>query len=68
ISRDVKIAALNLYENGHLTLPEILKCVGFSERTFYRILSLWRTTSDVVGHKKSRGRPRILHHDDIQYL
>ncbi|KAJ7020874.1 hypothetical protein C8F04DRAFT_973533, partial [Mycena alexandri] len=68
ISRDVKIAALNLYENGRLTLPEILECVGFSERTFYRILSLWRTTGDVVGHKKSRGRPRILHHDDIRYL
>ncbi|KAJ7024996.1 Homeodomain-like protein, partial [Mycena alexandri] len=68
ISRDVKIAALNLYEHGRLTLPEILQCVGFSERTFYRILHLWRTTGDVVTYKKSRGRPRILHHDDVQYL
>ncbi|KAJ7025733.1 hypothetical protein C8F04DRAFT_877374, partial [Mycena alexandri] len=68
ISCDVKIASLNLYEHGCLTLPEILDCVGFSERTFYRILNLWRTTGDVVTYKNSRGRPRILHHDDVQYL
>ncbi|KAJ7023497.1 hypothetical protein C8F04DRAFT_1047940 [Mycena alexandri] len=68
ISCDVKIASLNLYEHGHLTLPKILDCVGFSERKFYRILNLWRTTDDVVTYKKSHGRSRILHHDDVQYL
>ncbi|KAJ7224887.1 hypothetical protein C8J57DRAFT_1197916 [Mycena rebaudengoi] len=69
ISRDVKIAALNLYEAGQMELPDILKCCGFSERTFYRILYLWRTTGDVVKHNpKNTGRPRLLHFDDIQYL
>ncbi|KAJ7274160.1 hypothetical protein C8J57DRAFT_1434818 [Mycena rebaudengoi] len=69
ISRDVKIAALNLYEAGQMELPDILKCCGFSERTFYRILYLWQTTGDVVKHNpKNTGRPRLLHFDDIQYL
>ncbi|KAJ7608829.1 hypothetical protein DFH06DRAFT_1275025 [Mycena polygramma] len=68
ISRDVKIAAINLYLHGRLSLQEILNCVGFSERTFYRILELWRTTGDVVTYKKSTGRPRKLHHNDVQYL
>ncbi|KAJ7041384.1 hypothetical protein C8F04DRAFT_1177219 [Mycena alexandri] len=31
-------------------------------------LNLWRTTDDVVTYKKSHGRSRILHHDDVQYL
>lgn len=48
ISRDLKIAALNLYEHGHLSLKQILACVGFSRSTFFRILKLWRTTGDVV--------------------
>jgi transposase len=48
ISRDLKIAALNLYEHGHLSLKQILDCVGFSRSTFFRILKLWRTTGDVV--------------------
>lgn len=68
ISRDVKIAAINFYEQGHLSLKDILDCVGFSRSTFFRILHLWRTTGDVVSHKKSLGRPRLLHVDDIQYL
>lgn len=71
ISRDVKIAALNLHENGLLPLKDILACVGFSEGTFYRTLRLWRETGDVVTHRHGdprRGRFRLLHHDDIQYL
>jgi transposase len=69
ISRDVKIAAISLYEHGQLRLKDILNCVGFSESTFYRILYLWRTTGDVVRHtKKNPGRSRLLHFDDIQYL
>ncbi|KAJ7704016.1 hypothetical protein B0H17DRAFT_1157081 [Mycena rosella] len=69
IHRDVKIAALNLYEGGLLSLPQILDALGFSERTFYRILYLWRTTGDVVkGKSTTRGRPRLLHHDDLEYL
>ncbi|KAJ7661196.1 hypothetical protein B0H17DRAFT_1163035 [Mycena rosella] len=57
ISRDVKITALNLYEHGQLSLKDILA-----------FLELWCTTGDVVPYKKSSGRPRLLHHDDVQYL
>ncbi|KAG1785611.1 uncharacterized protein HD556DRAFT_1435081 [Suillus plorans] len=42
ISRDVKLAAVNLYEREILSLEQILECVEFSERTFWRILKLWR--------------------------
>ncbi|KAJ7763180.1 hypothetical protein DFH07DRAFT_738961 [Mycena maculata] len=59
ISRDVKIAAINLYEQGHLTLKQILDCV----------LKLWRTTGDVIRAKHRRtGRYRLLHYDDVDYL
>ncbi|KAJ7106300.1 hypothetical protein C8R44DRAFT_638721 [Mycena epipterygia] len=68
ISRDVKIAAINLYEQGHLSLNAIISCVGFSRSTFFRVLKLWRTTGDVVRPRKHSGRPRLLHHDDVDYL
>ncbi|KAJ7737864.1 hypothetical protein DFH07DRAFT_752822 [Mycena maculata] len=69
ISRDVKIAAINLYDQGHLTLKQILDCVGFSQRTFYRVLKLWRTTGDVIRAKRRcTGRYRLLHYDDVDYL
>jgi transposase len=69
ISRDCKIAAIRLFELGHLPLDDILHCCGFSERTWYRILKLWNETGDVVKPGKPlRGRPRILDTDDIHYL
>lgn len=69
ISRDVKLAAINLYQRGLLELRDILDCVGFSESTFWRIWKLWRTTGDVVGHGHGlAGRPRKLLADDIDYL
>ena len=69
ISRDVKLAAIRLHELNLLSLEDILQCVGFSERTFYRILAIWRETGDVVKPKKTHlGRPRSLDHDDLQYL
>lgn len=69
ISRDVKLAAIRLYERDLLPLDDILDCVGFSERTFYRILALWRDTGDVVKHTYGTpGRPRALHFDDVYYL
>ncbi|KAJ7265184.1 hypothetical protein C8J57DRAFT_952801, partial [Mycena rebaudengoi] len=69
ISRDVKIAALNLYEHGHLSVKEILACVGFSRRTFYRILNLRCTTGNVVKERTAHsGQHRILHYNDIDYL
>ena len=69
ISRDIKVAAVRLYERQLLSLDDILDCCGFSERTFYRILKLWRETGDVINARQSlRGRLRLLDHDDIQYL
>jgi transposase len=69
ISRDVKVAAIRLFERDLLGIDEILDCCGFSARTFYRILKLWRETGDVVKHSPSRhGRPRILVREDIDYL
>lgn len=69
ISRDVKIAAIKLFERHLLDLEDILDCCGFSERTWYRVLKLWRTTGDVVSDSKSlRGRLRLVDHNDIHYL
>ena len=69
ISRDIKVAAVRLYEHQLLSLDDILDCCGFSERTFYRILKLWRETGDVINARQSlQGRLRLLDHDDIQYL
>jgi transposase len=69
ISHDVKIAAIRLYECDLLELDDILNCCGFSERTWYRILKLWRETGDVVGLDTSfRGRLRLLDYEDLQYL
>jgi transposase len=69
LSRDLKMAAIRLYEGDVLPLADILNCLGFSERTFYRMLDLWRNTGDVVRHTYGiRGRPRVLHFDDIYYL
>jgi transposase len=71
ISRDLKLAAMNLYERELVSLDDILDCVGFSKRTFYRVLNLWRETGDVIKHLHGpglRGRPRLLVFDDLQYL
>ena len=69
ISRDVKIAAMHLYERDLLSLSDILNCVGFSQSTFWRTLKLWREIGDVVKHNYGLpGRPRTLHFDDVNYL
>ncbi|KAJ3871979.1 hypothetical protein F5051DRAFT_362096, partial [Lentinula edodes] len=67
IPPEVKHCAINLYDRGVLDLSEILDCVGFSERTFYRV---WRETGDVIPHKYglTTGRPRDMLYDDIDYL
>lgn len=69
ISRDVKIAAVRLYERGLLDLEDILDCCGFARRTWFRVLKLWRETGDVVPEAQTiRGRVRNLDHEDIAYL
>jgi transposase len=69
ISPDVKFAAIRLHEQGILRLHEILDCVGFSRRTFFRIQKLYRHTGDVVKPRSEfTGRPRKLNLEDVQYL
>jgi transposase len=69
VSPDVKLAAMKLYEQDILTLNQILDCVSFSERTFWRIWKLYNNTGDVEPPTcTTRGRPRKLHFDDITYL
>ena len=69
ISRDLKLAAMRIHDHGILPVGTIIDCLQISRRTFYRILDLWVTTGDVVRHTNGiRGRPRILHFDDIDYL
>jgi transposase len=69
ISADCKLAAIRLHDNGVLSLETILECCGFSERTWYRILKLWRETGNVIRPGAiRRGRLRVLETDDIQYL
>jgi hypothetical protein len=69
ISRDVKIAAIKLYERHLLDVDDILDCCNFSRRTWFRILKLWHETGDVVSETQSlSGRLRILEYGDIHYL
>ncbi|KAF8119608.1 hypothetical protein EV363DRAFT_1409892 [Boletus edulis] len=48
ISRDVKLAAIQLHNQGILSTLEILDCVGFSRHTFLYIQNLYHETGDVV--------------------
>ncbi|KAG1829397.1 hypothetical protein DFJ58DRAFT_825618 [Suillus subalutaceus] len=50
INRDIKLAAVDLYECQHLSLQNILTCVGFSESTFWHVLKLWRETANIYKH------------------
>jgi transposase len=69
ISRDLKLAAVRLYQGNHLPLDDILDCLKMSESTFYHVLSLWNTTGDVVRHTFGIcGCPQVLHFDDVDYL
>jgi transposase len=69
ISRDLKIAAIQLFERGLLSINDILLCCGLSRRTFFRILRLWRSTGNVINDIPERhGGVRSLNHDDVQYL
>jgi transposase len=69
ISVDVKLAAIHLYEQGILELHEILNCIGFSRRTFYRIKRLYDETGHVIKPRSEfLGRPHILNLEDLHYL
>ncbi|KAJ7462521.1 hypothetical protein FB451DRAFT_1341079 [Mycena latifolia] len=69
ISRDVKLAAMHLFEHDVLSLSTLLDIVGFSESTFWRVRKLWRETGDVVKAKSTTvGRRRLLHREDLDYI
>jgi len=69
LSRDVKIAAMRMYDADLLPLATILDFLNFSRRTFFRIRALWLETGDVVRHTDGvKGRPRLLHYSDVDYL
>ena len=69
ISRDLKLAAVRLYEGDHLPLDDILDCLRMSKSTFYCVLSLWNMTGDIVQHTFGIcGSARILHFNDVDYL
>ena len=43
--------------------------MGISRATFYRMYAIWLETGDVVRPVNGRrGRPRILHFSDVDYL
>ena len=66
---DLKLVAVRLYQGNHLPLDDILDCLKMSESTFYRVLSLWNTTGDIVRHTFGIcGHPWVLHFDDVDYL
>ena len=69
ISRDVKIAAIRLYERDLLEITDILDCCGFSRRTWFRVLKIWRETGDVVSPQMGQpGRKSLLIREDLDYL
>ena len=71
LSRDVKLAAVRLWEGGLLTIPDILNCCNISRATFYRIINLWKETGDVVSNRTtahSQSWSRLLDATDVQYL
>lgn len=69
ISCDVKVAAVRLHERDLLDVNDILDCCGFSCRTWFRVLKLWRETGDVVSPRMGQpGRKRLLICEDLDYL
>jgi transposase len=68
ISRNIKIAAIRLYERYLFDLDDILDICNISESTWSWILRLYRETGDVVGSYSSGGGTRTLNADDVQYL
>jgi transposase len=68
VSRDVKLAAVRLWEGNLIALSDILNCCNFSRATFYRTFKLWQQTGDVVSNKNPSTRSCLLDASDVQYL
>lgn len=69
IPSKIKIAAIRLYQAHLLPLAVICDFLDLSRATFYRAYALWLETGDVVRHTHAtRGRKRLMHFSDIEYL
>ncbi|KIM89759.1 hypothetical protein PILCRDRAFT_60772 [Piloderma croceum F 1598] len=69
IEQGIKLAGVKLYDHGVLSLATILDVLGYSQRTFFRTLRLWRKTGDVVSAPSNmRGCLCALNYNDITYL
>ncbi|TFY78726.1 hypothetical protein EWM64_g5286 [Hericium alpestre] len=61
ISRDVKIAAIRIWQRHLLQLDQILECLDFSEQTWFCILKLWHETGDLVRQNPDYFLDELLH-------
>jgi transposase len=69
ISRDIKIAAMHLYNDNVLPKAAILDYLGLSSRTFDHVHALWVAAGEVMRQTNGvRGWPRHLHFSDLDYL
>ena len=69
ILKDIKIAAMHLYEDDILSKPAILDYLRISSWTFDCVLALWNATGEVVKETNGvHGRPCIPHFSDVEYL
>jgi transposase len=69
ITPGLKLAAVRMYEGGHMQLPQILRIVNFSRSTFFRTWEIWRTRRHVVLPPSPLvGRPRLMVKDDLDYI
>ncbi|KAJ7138972.1 hypothetical protein C8R44DRAFT_545494, partial [Mycena epipterygia] len=69
ITDTAKAIAICLVNRGRDTRKEIADICGFSTRTLTRSVRCFRTTGSVAKAAAiGRGRPRLLHSNDSQYL
>ena len=69
IPQEIKEATIRLYEADALPLVGILEFMRISRASFYRTYAIWLETGAVVRPVNGRrGRHRILHFSDIDYL
>lgn len=69
IPKEIKIAAIRLYQANLLPLPVICDFLSLSRATFYHCFALWLQTGSPVRHMNGvRGRPRRFHFSDVEYL
>ena len=69
ISPNVKCAAIRIYKNGLMDLPDILDCLDMSESTFFCALRLYWETGNIERPRSTTcSRPRKVHFDNLTYM